>query len=121
MHFVILSSGAYSDYSPEYFVGEYPLTQEEFDKKGRDLGDEIIAEFEALPEREHKCDTWCWHQVTGKVELEKYNPVTGKRCYHPDGTEWETRMKEWLTSLGFQPLPDEIPEINIEYGDVPHN
>ncbi len=120
-YYAVLSQGCYSDYSPEYYIGEYPLTQEEFEKKAKEVGDAIISEFENYPEREHICkNTWCCYPPN-KMKTEKFNPATGERVYSPDEQKWEKIMVEWLQSLGFEKLPKEIPEINIEYSDVPHN
>lgn len=120
-YFAILSSGCYSDYSPVYYMGEYPLSEEEFKLKGKEMGDLVISEYENLPEREHTCtSTYCC--FSGKTEkTEKYDPVSGNRVRRVDNGRWNDLMVAWLTSLGFVELPENIPEINIEYSDVPHN
>ena len=120
-HYAILSSGCYSDYSPVYYIGEYPLTQEEFTKKGKEVGDMVIAEFENYPERPHVCrEDWCCFRP-GELKTEKYNPSTDKRVYAVDNNKWTKTMEDWLFSLGFEKLPESIPELNIAYSDVPHN
>lgn len=118
-HYLILSRGAYSEYSPEYFVGDKEITQKKFDKKAREIGDLCLAEFEALPEREHKhTSQWCCsfgrHETT-----EKFDPQTGKKVYSPFDDKWWKRMNEFIAEQGFTPLPDNIPEINIAYSDYP--
>jgi len=120
-HFAILSKGCYSDYSPDYYIGDYPLTQAEFTKKAKEVGDAVIGEFENYPEREHVCKSdWCYHGSEA-MTTDKYDPTTNKRVYNVDEEKWYRVMTEWLTSLGFEALPENIPEINIEYSDVPHN
>lgn len=121
-YYLILSQGCYSDYSPRYFVGSVEVTQEEYDKKGREVGDMVIKKFQELPERKHVCEvSWCGYCIGGKPRMEKYDPTTNKMVYIPSYDEWQTVMIEWLTSLGFTELPDNIPEINIDYSDLPHN
>ena len=50
-HYVILSNGEYSDYSPTYFRGEREITQNELDEQGVRIGDECMDWYENLPER----------------------------------------------------------------------
>lgn len=120
-HYAILSSGCYSDYFPVYYIGDYPLTQEEFDKKGREVGDRVIAEHINYPERPHVCTAdWCCYKP-GELKTEKFNPDTNKRVYGVDDSKWTKTMEDWLFSLGFEQIPDNIPEINLAYSDVPHN
>lgn len=117
MNYVILSQGAYSDYSPDYYVGEQLITQEDLDKKGREVGDMILAEYEANPERPHISEYSWDREIT-----ERYNPDTGERVTtYEHGDKWIEHMITWLNSLGFTKLPSAIPEININYGDMPHN
>ena len=113
-HFVILSNGAYSDYSPIYFMGDIPITQEELDRKGREIGDYLIAQYEALPERP---TTAFWDDR----KMEKYDPVTNETIYSLSYEEWFPLMKKWLLEeMGYEELPSDIPEINIHY-DIPHS
>ena len=80
-----------------------------------------FAEWEALPERPHKCTgDWCCGFEKEKP-TEKYNLETGKTVRSPfsDDNKWFTRMKTWIASQGFSPLPEDIPEINIAYSDYP--
>ncbi len=120
-HFAILSEGSYSDYSPRYYIGDYALTNDEFQKKGKEIGDLVIREFESYPERPHVCRSeWCC-SLYSSAETEKYDPSTNDRVYRVDEEKWTKLMEEWLSALGFERLPEGIPEINIEYSDVPHN
>lgn len=88
MHYVIISTGEYSDYSPKYYAGHREITQVELDAKARELGDAALADTEYSYQAEAR---------------------------------WQRDMKAWLNTQGFERLPDHIPEVNIEYGDLPHS
>lgn len=106
-YYVILSSGAYSDYSPVYFVGPTKVTQEELKTKSLEIGDAMWAYFESLPER------------NGEFGSHRYDPETNDYVgICPDEGEFIEKMSEWLYSIGYQKLPSDIPEINVYY-DVP--
>lgn len=119
-HYAILSTGEYSDYSPTYYVGTYELTQSEFDTQAKLFAKECRVWFELLPERKHKCkNTWCC-MSSRKQLTEKYDPLTGEEVFSPfDEDRWTKKMDEWLKSLGFTELPEDIPEINVCYGEYP--
>lgn len=109
-YFVILSYGAYSDYEPIYFMGDIPITQKELDRKGKEIGDYLIAEYESLPER-----------PDDREGVEKYDPATNKTIFSPSFEEWFSLMKKWLLKeKGYEKLPSDIPEINVYY-DIPHS
>lgn len=93
-HYVILSSGAYSDYFPIYFVGTTKVSQEVLEAKSLEIGDAMWVAFEA-------------------GEKEPWQ-------YRPDEDSFIKRMSDWLYSLGYTKLPDKIPEINVYY-DVPRS
>lgn len=118
-YYVILSKGAYSDYSPEYFVGPREITQAEFSEKAQKTGDFVIEEFTSLPERkhEHTSDFCCKRTQYGPTE--KYWPESGRTAYRPDGSRFMELMRAWIKQEGFVELPDGIPEINVEYSDFP--
>lgn len=119
-HYAILSTGEYSDYSPTYYVGTYELTQSEFDAQAKTFAKECREWFESLPERKHECkNTWCC-MISNKQRTEKYDPLTGQEVLSPfDEDRWTRKMDEWLKSLGFTELPEDIPEINVSYGEYP--
>lgn len=120
-YYAILSQGCYSDYSPTYYIGDYHLTDDEFQKKGKEFGDLVISEFENYPERPHVCpNSWCCSSLR-KIKTEKYDPATNNTVYRVSDEKWMSLMEEWLFSLGFENLPENIPEINLVYSDVPHN
>ena len=117
MNYVKLSEGEYSGYSPDYYGGKVAITQEELDEQGKIVGDKIIAEYEAYPEREYKPQYSWQHQTT-----EKYDPITNKSVYTYDhGEKWKLEMEKWLTEKGYTKLPNDLPEINIHYSDIPHH
>ena len=108
-YYVILSTGSYSDYDPQYFVGEKrEITQEELDEAGRRVGDEIYDWYDKLPKRK---------STDGLV---KYDPDTEKRVYEYSSLKkiWFSKMKIWLEDNGFEQAPENIPEININF-DLP--
>lgn len=116
-HYVILSSGAYSDYSPIYFVGDKEITQEQLKNKSEEIGTQMWNEWIAIPTRRQKS---YWNDT----EIDKkYDPENPKRYISdsgPDEDEFMEEMKEWLKTEGFEELPLNIPEINVYY-DVPGN
>jgi hypothetical protein len=108
-NYIILSSGAYSDYSPTYFFGDREITQDELQQKAYEIGDKMWAEWEALPERD------------GEFGRHKYDPLTTKYAgIHPDGNEFIEKMAKWLEAEGYEPVPTGLPEINVYY-DVPRS
>jgi len=120
-HYLILSAGAYSDYSPTYFVGDREITQEEYKKKGEELGDIVIEQWENAPTRPHVCngEYCCWK--SDKDLYEKYNPVTGERYYSsPNSGEWFKLVREWILAQGYEELPENIPELNSSYSEFPN-
>jgi len=105
-YFVILSTGEYSDYEPHYFMGDIPITQEELDKKSKEITDYLIAEYESFPERPA---TVSWYDR----EMERYDPITNERVPQPYFYTWFPLMEKWLVEeKGYEKLPDNIPEIN---------
>jgi len=115
-YFVILSTGAYSDYSPTYYIGDEEITEKEFKDKGRELGDYLLNKYNELPEREHK-KVADWDDQ----KIERYNPETGKTIMRPSNDEWFILMDEWLTvQKEYKTLPNNIPEINCYY-DFPNS
>ena len=103
-HFVIISSGAYSDYTPAYFMGDIEISQKEFNEKGKEFSDLMIEEFQKLPIKLSEFGT----------EI-RYNPENNEEYPSPDKEKWTILMEKWLTEKGFEKLPDNIPEINIDY------
>jgi hypothetical protein len=122
-YYLILSEGAYSDYSPTYYVGDKEITYSEFKKKGEEIGDLLLSKFDNLPTREHnriKCEKYydgrikCTHE-----ELEKYWEESLEKAHRYDlKSMWMKEMEKWIFENGFEELPSDIPEINIYY-DVP--
>jgi len=114
-YFVILSQGEYSDYCPEYFMGDREITEEELNKKGREVGDYLISEYEKLPQRK---DTSGYSWNEGKTE--RYDAKTGKVVYSPGFKHWYPIMEKWLLEeMGFEKLPGGIPEVNVAYSELP--
>jgi len=114
--YVILSQGAYSDYSPIYFVGEIEITQEELESKGREEGDKLYEWLGSLPKRDR------YVRWLERTESETYDPVTNQAVYSFQLAEkWFKIMTEWLESRGFKQLPPPIPELNVAYSDLPTN
>lgn len=126
-YYLILSEGAYSDYSPIYYVGDKEITYNEFLKKGKEIGDEVINEWESLPERPHICkDNYCCvYTALGKPKkTEKYDPNDLKRYISNSGpmsNDWFDKMEKWIFSQGFKKIPDNIPELNSSYSEFPSN
>jgi len=117
-YFVILSEGSYSDYSPTYFMGDIKITQKELDKRGKEIGDIVLEWYKKLPERVEENG-----YKLNDNGMEKYNTETKETIYSSDMEEkWTTRMKIWLkVDKKYKELSDNIPEININYDDIPHN
>lgn len=118
-YFVILSEGAYSEYSPEYWMGDIEITQEEFDKKGKEIGDLVIEEFNKLPARKHTCDRgnreYCFHYYSYDNGYVRFDPLTNKEYSRPPQSRWQEKIEAWLTEKGYSKLPCDIPEINCHY------
>lgn len=106
-YFVILSSGAYSDYKATWYMGDKKITQEEIDKKGVELGDAIVEWYELLPEKENERGRKC--KYDGDMDIWPY-----KLEYI-----WRSRMEEWLKNQGYQEIQSSA-EVNIDY-DLPTN
>lgn len=127
LKFVILSSGAYSDYSPNYYVGRDEITQEELDKKGVEIGDLLLIEWQNVKEVPHvhvkdifgeTCDVTSKKWNRNCPDFDKVDE-NGKRTWKGKiDSKWTPLMEEWLTSKGFSIVPDDIPEINTYY-DIP--
>ena len=114
MNYLILSSGAYSDYSPTYFAGEKEITQAELTAKSLEISDKQWSEWEALPEIE--AINW-----KNKPIMTKYNPDQPKIYVSdngPDSGVFIEKMSEWLKTEGYEPVPNGLPEINVYY-DLP--
>ncbi len=112
-YYLILSEGAYSDYSPTYYVGDKLITQEEFDVKGREVGDEVESWFATLPEKEFK--DW-----RGELATSKYDPATDEKLNsYSLASIWNDKMATWIKEQGFVELPENIPEINVSYSEIP--
>ena len=110
-HFVILSTGAYSDYCPIYYIGDEEITKTELLDMGREIGDLLLNKYNELPEREHK-KIYDWDDQ----KTERYNPETGKTVRRPSKDEWFILMEEWLIACEkYKRLPENIPEINCYY------
>ena len=92
-YYVNLSNGTYSDRQEYYWVGDNEVTDEELKKIAMEIGDDIIAK-----EEEPKNSEW-WRRAK----------------------EWDERMEGWLRDRGYTPLPYNIPEINVSYGDIPNS
>jgi hypothetical protein len=108
MHYLILSTGEYSDYSPKYFVGEHEVKDHDFYEMGNTVGDVLNSWFKSLPER------------SGRGQ--KYEPDTDRDVYSYMLEEaWEKDMVKWLHSIGYAELPEKIPEINVSYSGIPHH
>ena len=111
-YFIILSEGAYSDYSPDYYMGEIEITQGELNDKAMEIGTKLEDWRKSLPLRE--VTDW-----SGNLCDEPYDPKTGEGIYSWSlKTKWFIKMREWLFSKGYQELPSNIPEINVYY-DIP--
>ena len=112
-YFVILSEGAYSDYSPDYYIGYIEITQEELSEKGKEVGRFLMEQYNLLPERK-STSVYEWD----KDKMEKYDVNTDKTIFVPSDRDWQPIMEQWLFEKGYEKLPDNIPEINIYY-DLP--
>lgn len=106
--YIIISRGQYSSYHPYIYVGNGGITEEQLQPKAREITDELIAEYEELPEREE------WNSALEKAETVKYNPQTNDTVNHPGFKDFHRRIKKWLKSEGYEPLPDlnEMKEIH---------
>jgi len=119
MNYIILSEGAYSDYSPTYYVGERLITQEEMDKKSIEIGDKLYAEFDALPTRKHE-PCFNGEHFSYCKPMEKYYPDTGERAYSGDlAPKFFKQMAEWLKEQGYLEISEPTAEINISYSEIP--
>ncbi len=122
-HHVIIAEGSYEDYTPTYYVGEVQISESDFDKKAKEIGDKCVKFYLGLPERpipEGKYGSW-----SGKLEislqdkgLEKFNPITLKKISGQDiDNQWLLLMEGWIYSLGYEKLSnvygsDDTPYIN---------
>lgn len=115
-HFVCLSDGAYSDYTPEYWFGDREIGQEEFDEKAREFGDIANEWYFGLPTKGFYSD---WRE---KIVLERVDE-NGTRVSEEDACAlWKMAMRKWLEDEGFQKLElEDTPEINVSYSDYPCN
>jgi hypothetical protein len=105
-NYIILSEGAYSDYSPKYYVGDAKITQDELDTKARAIGDEIVLDFQKLP---------IVDGIRRKADGEEY-------AYSSDmASKFFDCMEKWFFSLGFEKIPSNLPEINVAYSEIPTN
>lgn len=124
-YYLILSEGAYSDYSPTYYSGNTEITQEEFDKKGKEIGDFLIDKLAKCPTRIHdkiKCAKEYWPHVCNHEETEVYWEDTGEKAHSYElAPMWFKQMENWIKENGFEELPKDIPEINVSYSEIPHN
>jgi hypothetical protein len=118
-YFEKLSTGEYSDYSPNYYMGDVKITQKELDEKGIEVGDKLIAEYMLLPERPY---TSQFNFSSDIGRMERYDKKTGETIYAPGDSEWKPIMEKWLLEMGYEELDeDEIPEINVSYSDLPNS
>jgi hypothetical protein len=92
MEYLILSVGAYSDYSPTYFVGGKKITQKELTNKAEEIGTKMWNEWILDKKPEYSCG--------------------------PDEDEFIEKLTEWIVHEGYKPIPTNIPEVNVYY-DVP--
>jgi hypothetical protein len=123
-YYLILSDGEYSDYSPTYYVGSKEITQDELDKKGKEVGNSLYTKLAECPTRAHdkvKCAKSYWRGVCDHEETEPYWPDTLEKA-HPYqlGGMWFKEMEKWIKENGFEELPKDIPEINVSYSEIPH-
>lgn len=125
VYYLILSRGCYSDYSPDYYYGKFEITQKQLDERAKEVCIEVYKKYDSLPLRKkisckyyHEHASYC---SDGK-EDEKFIPETGKSFspYKIEDWFWED-MKTWVKEQGFEELPKEIPEINIEFSDLPYD
>lgn len=115
-YYVILSEGSYSYYSPTYFVGSLPISKEELEFEAKRLGDELYDWLDSLPIRPSK-SKWA-----SEGEKEVYDPTTWETFYSSQLAErFMKQMTTWVKERGFEELPEEIPEINVAYSDLPTN
>ncbi len=113
-YFVILSVGAYSNYSPYYYYGDNEITKEQLDKKGEEVGDKLMEEYLSLPERK-ETSGFTWKEN----ETERYNPNTKETVYPPRDMEFIEIMEKWLLEeMNYEKVDDDCPEINVYY-DIP--
>lgn len=107
-YFIILSAGAYSDYEKTYYMGDREITEEELYKKGEQVGDLLLKEYNEYPARIIK-NSW------GDDVKELYNPENNETVNIPYYTDWIKLMEEWLKKEGYTKLPTDVPEINCYY------
>lgn len=123
-YYIILSTGSYSDYEAQYYCGDIKITQDELDKKAKETTKEMLDLLDSLPLRkvelcqeQHSHEFYC---KTNPNETERYFPETGEiahsfSLFH----KWQEKMIQWLKEKGFEKLPEDIPEINTYYFDMP--
>lgn len=107
-YFIILSSGAYSDYDTTYYMGDREMSKKELYKKGEEIGDLLLKEYNKYPKRTVK-NYW------GKDVEEAYNPENNEAVYEPDNIQWAKLMEKWLKEEGFIEVSSDVPEINCYY------
>lgn len=124
-YYLILSNGAYSDYSPTYYIGNKEITKEEFTKKGKEVGDSLYKKLSECQRRTHdriKCAKEYWRGICGHEETELYWPDTLEKAHsYQLSSTWFKEMEKWIKENGFEELPQDIPEINVSYSEIPHN
>lgn len=116
IHFIILSTGAYSDYEPKYYMGYTQITQKELDEKSVEIGNAMYEKWLALPERK-STSNFEWE----KDKMERYDPETNETVYSPFENDYILILEKWLLEeMGYEKLPDDIPEINT-YDKIPNS
>lgn len=104
-YYVTLSSGCYSDYSADHFVGEQFISQEDFTAKGVEFGDQIVLWWSTL----ERTGTRGERIDENGVRVWRHNEFTRR---------WRKRMEAWLAEMGYKPV-ELGAEINIDYSDIP--
>jgi len=124
-HYLILSDGCYSDYSPTYYTGDKEITQEEFDAKGKEIGDSLYDKLSKCKTRVHdrkECSKTHWRGVCNHEETELYWDDTLKKASSSQlSGMWFKEMEKWIIEQGFEELPKNIPETNVAYSEIPHS
>jgi len=118
LHYIILSTGCYSDYSPVYYSGTKILSQETLNGFAKEACTHTYKTIDTLISKPHSHNNCSWPSFCRKVDHFYKN---GKEAYIPTILEEEfwKKTRELVEAYGYEAIEPETAEINVEYSDLP--